>query len=235
MRNKLSTLVRNFNALPMISAFCSFYKTEKFFPMRWLWSGYKMDRQWDYHCYLLFKIMCSVSLFVSLFVFSDAIFALNIFVPAADFLVDKKVIYDYTGQVMIPITIMLNIGFYLKLRLSIKDIRTYRIPYITPKNRVHFYDRKKAGWWSFFGVALFVTIVSFFRTQIGIPSFLLERAGLEFNNLNMTIAQIIPILFSGVMSSFFVHTIIWFEIFLRNYPDLYSSLDEMENVKHEDW
>jgi len=219
----------------MIASILNFYKTEQFFPIRWLWSGYKMDRQWDYHCYLLFKIMCSVSLFVSVLVFSDAIFALNIFVSAAAFMVDKRVVYDYMGQIMIPITIMLNIGFYLKLRLSIKDIRTYRIPYITPKNRVHFYARKKAGWWLFFGVAVFVTIISFFRMQLGIPSFLLETTGLEFHISNMICVQIIPILLSGLMASFFLHTMIWFEIFIRNYPDLYSSLDEMENVKYEDW
>ncbi len=213
-----------------------FYRTDNFFPIDWLFPGFKMDREWDYTCYLHFKILLSFSALYSLFLIADAHFQLDIIITHIPFYFDKTIFLHSYRKFITPTSCILFCVFYAKLRLSIfdqGDSQGYsRVPYI--KNRDYLIKAGRCQYLFLFASIFAMSMFAMLLPHL-FPAYVAQYLGAQ-NDFGAIIAiHTVTMGILPLLSSSGLHAILLLEKTIFDFPELKRSVLEMSKTKAEDW
>jgi hypothetical protein len=216
----------------ILQTILNFYRTDKLFPISWYFPGYKIEREWDYTCYLLFKVLLTASIFYSLFLIIDAYFQLDILIPVIPFYFDKIVFYDVFAQYMRPVSFALTAVFYFKLRLSIQDIKTEKIPYI--ENRDHFKNENKKQFLKGTLILIAMSIFAIIMPHL-FSTYVTQHFGFSTSFTLAISVHVFSILILALFTSYLVHLLLMLEKTLRNFENIEFWIQRMDVESFGDW
>lgn len=207
------------------------FMTEWLYPADWLFPGFKIERKWDFTCYLLFKLILGISIVISIFLSIDAYFQLDVFIPKIPFYFDKAVFFERCSLFIAPLTWALIIIFYFKLRLSIDDIKQERIPYIAQREHL---PGSKSSWISGYMVLLLISLVEVIQPSI-LPHYAAKFLNISEVYFGVFIFQLLSCFALAMLSAMLVHTLLMLEKIFRAFEDVKNSVELMGKTTKEDW
>ncbi len=190
-------------------------------PLRWLHTGYKLERDGDYLCYKLFDLTLILGMSVLALLVADALLDLSIFFAPGRFESNKLILASRFSQIMGPISFTTSLLFYLRIRAGLANIKTQHIPIFYRRLAFIKATRRKVKIANIF--MLLVAMTGIWATHICVQRFIVHFE-MQNNTFLVMIIQLFCPFATAVGAMFFVSLLLIIEKSKRFFPEFMDDL-----------